>query len=54
MDESEKKLRRPCGTLDVTGVQLLKGWLMQTLWRRSANQFRIHWAALPWMPCAMA
>ena len=24
----------PCGTPDVTGVQLLKVWLMQTLWRR--------------------
>ena len=43
-----------CGTPDVTGGQLMKVWLMQTLYRHPANQFRIHWAELSWMPLAMA
>ena len=43
----------PSRTPDVTGIQLLKVWLMQTLWRRPAIQFRIHWAVLPWMLCVM-
>ena len=37
----------PCGTLDVTGAQLLDYWLMHTRWQRSANKFRIHLAASP-------
>ena len=53
MKKSSGPRTMPCGTPVVTGVQLLKVWLMQTLWRRPANQFRIHWAALNWMPCAM-
>ena len=42
-----------CGTPDVTDVQLLKVWLIQTLWHHQANQFQFYWATLPWMPCVM-
>ena len=43
----------PSGTPGVTSAQLLYDWLMHARWRCPDNQFRIHLAASPWMPCAL-